>query len=105
MSLGLPELPDSFWNKSDLYPAESKSGRKKNSHASAWHIDLKNDVRSLMSIESNNQWFTIAHHELGHIYYYLSYSTPRVPYLLRTGSGHCSRFGLADLKVTRWTLE
>ena len=84
VSLGFPRLPKSFWEKSDLYPADPKSGRKKNSHASAWHIDLNDDVRSLMSIEPNSRWFTTAHHELGHIYYYISYSTPGVPYLLRS---------------------
>jgi len=70
ISLGLPKLPKSFWEKSDLYPADPKSGRKKNSHASAWHIDLRDDVRSLMSIEPNSRWLTTAHDELGHIYYY-----------------------------------
>ena len=32
-SVGFPGLPKSFWEKSDLYPADPKSGRKKNSHA------------------------------------------------------------------------
>ncbi len=85
VSLGFTRLPKSFWEKSDLYPADPKSGRKKNSHASAWHINLADDVRSLMSIEPNSRWFTTSHHELGHIYYYISYSTPAVPYLLRGG--------------------
>ena len=51
--------PKSFYEKSDLYPADPKSGRKKNSHASAWHIDLRDDVRSLMSIEPDMQ---LVHH-------------------------------------------
>ena len=95
VSLGFPKLPKSFWEKSDLYPADPKSGRKKNSHASAWHIDLADDVRSLMSIEPNSRWFTTAHHELGHIYYYISYSTPAVPYLLRTGVNRAFHEGSA----------
>ena len=33
VSLGFPKLPKSFYEKSDLYPADPKSGRKKNSHA------------------------------------------------------------------------
>jgi peptidyl-dipeptidase A len=97
LSLGFPKLPCSFWEKSDLYPADPKSGRKKNSHASAWHIDLRQDVRSLMSIEPDNRWFTTAHHELGHIYYYLSYSTPKVPYLLRAGANRAFHEGIGDL--------
>ncbi|MDR3618448.1 MAG: M2 family metallopeptidase [Paludisphaera borealis] len=96
-SIGFPKLPPSFWTKSDLYPADPKTGRKKNSHASAWHIDLRDDVRSLMSIEPDNQWFGTAHHELGHIYYYMSYSTPKVPYLLRAGANRAFHEGIGDL--------
>jgi peptidyl-dipeptidase A len=97
ISLGFPRLPGSFYEKSDLYPADPKSGRKKNSHASAWHIDLRDDVRSLMSIEPDARWFTTAHHELGHIYYYISYSTPKVPYLLRGGANRAFHEGIGDL--------
>ncbi len=97
VSLGFSKLPKSFWEKSDLYPADPKSGRKKNSHASAWHIDLRKDVRSLMSIEPDARWFTTAHHELGHIYYYISYSTPQVPYLLRAGANRAFHEGVGDL--------
>jgi len=96
-SIGFPKLPASFWAKSDLYPADPSTGRKKNSHASAWHIDLREDVRSLMSIEPDNQWFGTAHHELGHIYYYMSYSTPKVPYLLRAGANRAFHEGVGDL--------
>jgi peptidyl-dipeptidase A len=97
VSLGFPRLPKSFWEKSDLYPADPKSGRKKNSHASAWHINLRDDVRSLMSIEPNSRWFTTAHHELGHVYYYMSYSTPSVPCLLRAGANRAFHEGVGDL--------
>ena len=97
VSLGFPHLPRSFWEKSDLYPADPKSGRKKNSHASAWHINLADDVRSLMSIEPDSRWFGTAHHELGHIYYYISYSTPAVPYLLRTGANRAFHEAVGDL--------
>ena len=97
VSLGFPALPESFYERSDLYPADPKSGRKKNSHASAWHIDLKDDVRSLMSIEPDSRWFGTAHHELGHIYYYISYSTPKVPYLLRAGANRAFHEGIGDL--------
>lgn len=97
VSMGFPKLPASFWTKSDLYPVEPPSTRKKNSHASAWHVDLQDDVRSLMSIEPDNQWFTTAHHELGHIYYYMSYSTSRVPPLLREGANRAFHEGIGDL--------
>jgi peptidyl-dipeptidase A len=97
VSLGFPKLPPSFYERSDLYPADPKSGRKKNSHASAWHVDLKDDVRSLMSIEPDMQWFSTAHHELGHIYYYMSYSTPKVPILLREGANRAYHEAIGEL--------
>lgn len=49
VSLGLEPLPRVFWDKSSLYPAPVDAGYKKNNHASAWHMDLDRDVRSLMA--------------------------------------------------------
>jgi peptidyl-dipeptidase A len=97
VSLGFPRLPDSFWKKSDLYPVDRGSPRKKNAHASAWHIDGERDVRALMNVESNQHWFGTAHHELGHIYYYLSYATPRVPFTLRTGANRAFHEAVGEL--------
>ena len=39
-----------------------------------------------MSVESNTSWYATTHHELGHIYYYLAYTNPQVPVLLRRGA-------------------
>ncbi|MFI5171178.1 MAG: M2 family metallopeptidase, partial [Chitinophagales bacterium] len=86
MSLGFPALPPTFYERSSLFPAPPDAGYSKNNHASAWHIDLDKDVRSLMSIEPNTEWWSTALHELGHIYYYMMYSNPDVPYVLRTGA-------------------
>jgi peptidyl-dipeptidase A len=86
VSLGFPQLPPVFWQKSSLYPYPADSAVKKNNHASAWHMDLDKDVRSLMSVEPNAEWFETANHELGHIYYYMTYSNPNVPMLLREGA-------------------
>ena len=97
VSLGFPRLPATFWEKSDLYPVPPGVSRKKNAHASAWHIDYDRDVRSLMSVEANEQWFGTAHHELGHIYYYLSYSTPEVPFLLREGANRAFHEAVGEL--------
>lgn len=85
-SLGLEPLPVSFWTRSDLYELPADASRLKNTHASAWHVDLDKDVRSLMSIRPNFDWFSTTHHELGHVYYYLAYSRPEVPYILRRGA-------------------
>lgn len=86
VSLGFPRLPPVFWEKSSLYPAPADAKWKKNNHASAWHLDLENDVRSLMSVQPNERWWNTTHHELGHIYYYIAYTRPEVPPLLREGA-------------------
>ncbi len=97
VSMGFSELPESFWTQSDLYPVPEGNEREKNDHASAWHMDLGSDVRSLMSVESDWRWFTTAHHELGHIYYYMSYARPEVPLLLREGANRSYHEGIGDL--------
>ena len=63
VSLGFDSLPQSFWEKSSLYPVAKNAGFKKNTHASAWHMDLEKDVRSLMSVEPNSEWYETVHHE------------------------------------------
>ena len=95
--LGYSPLPESFWKKSDLFPVPADSTRKKNTHASCWHIDLENDIRSLQSIEANARWFFTAHHELGHGYYDKAYTRPEVPYLLRTGAAPGFHEGIGEL--------
>lgn len=97
VSMGFPKLPQSFYDKSDLYALPAGSTRMKNTHASAWHIDLGEDVRSLMSVEPDFQWFTTTHHELGHIYYYIAYSRPEVPPLLREGANRAFHEGIGEL--------
>lgn len=103
-SIGFQPLPQIFWEKSSLYPYPADSSVKKNNHASAWHMNLDKDVRSLMSVEPNAEWFETANHELGHIYYYLSYSNPKVPMLLREGANRAyheaigSMMGLAAMQ-------
>ena len=103
-SLGFEPLPASFYERSSLYPLPEGADYKKNNHASAWHLDLDRDVRSLMSVEPNRDWYETTHHELGHIYYYLSYTNPNVPPLLRGGADRAyheavgSLMGLASLQ-------
>ena len=95
--LGFSPLPATFWTKSDLYPVPAGDKRKKNTHASCWHVDLQEDIRSLQSIEPNSEWFFTAHHELGHGYYFKAYSRPEVPYLLRTGAAPGFHEGMGEL--------
>lgn len=97
VGLGFPALPKSFWEKSDLYPVPAGDKRKKNTHASAWHLDFQNDLRSLQSIEATPWWFETNHHEFGHIYYFMSYSRPDVPVLLRNGAAPAFHEGFGEL--------
>lgn len=96
-SLGFDALPPSFYEKSSLYPLPAGANYKKNNHASAWHLDLENDVRSLMSVEPNTEWYETTHHELGHIYYYMSYTNPDVPVLLRSGANRAYHEAMGSL--------
>ncbi|TPE45834.1 M2 family metallopeptidase [Pontibacter mangrovi] len=96
-SLGFSELPQSFYEKSSLYPLPASADYKKNNHASAWHMDLDKDVRSLMSVEPNAEWYETTHHELGHIYYYMSYTNPDVPVLLRGGANRAYHEAIGSL--------
>ncbi|MGK0126933.1 MAG: peptidyl-dipeptidase A [Candidatus Azotimanducaceae bacterium] len=86
VSIGFDPLPKSFYEKSSMYPAPKDADYKKNNHASAWHMNLENDLRCLMSIEPTADYYETIHHELGHIYYYQAYSNPDVPVLLRGGA-------------------
>ena len=97
VSLGLPPLPATFWTKSDIYPVPAGDPRKKNTHGSCWHIDLENDIRSLQSIEPNAQWFQTAHHEFGHGHYFMSYTRPEVPPLLRASANPGFHEGIAEI--------
>jgi peptidyl-dipeptidase A len=97
VSLGFPPLPKSFYEKSSLYPLPADAPYKKNTHASAWHLDRQADIRSLMSVEPNAEWYEAAHHELGHIYYYVSYTTPQVPPLLREGANRAYHEAIGTL--------
>lgn len=104
VSLGFDKMPQSFWEKSSLYPLPADAPYKKNNHASAWHLDLENDIRSLMSVEPNAEWYETTHHELGHIYYFMSYTNDEVPPLLREGANRAyheamgSMLGLASMQ-------
>lgn len=97
VSMGFEPLPPTFWEKSDLYPVPEGSSRHKNSHASAWDMNLNGDIRSLMSVESNAQWFYTTNHELGHIYYYRAYDRPEVPPVLREGANRAFHEGVGEL--------
>jgi peptidyl-dipeptidase A len=71
-SLGMRKLPETFWERSLLTKPRD---REVVCHASAWDLDGKDDVRIKMCITPTAEDFRVIHHELGHLYYDLAYST------------------------------
>ena len=69
-SLGMEALPDTFWTRSQFVKPRD---RDVVCHASAWQLDLDEDVRIKMCIDINAEDFSTIHHELGHSYYQLGY--------------------------------
>jgi len=80
-SLGMQKLPATFWERSLLTKPRD---REVVCHASAWPIDEKDDVRIKMCIKPTAEEFTVIHHELGHVYYFLGYG--KQPFLFRNGA-------------------
>jgi peptidyl-dipeptidase A len=81
VSLGLPPLPNTFWDRSQfVHPRD----RDVVCHASAWDIDWANDLRVKMCIEVSDDYFTTVHHELGHNYYQRAYD--KLPFLFQNGA-------------------
>jgi peptidyl-dipeptidase A len=77
-SLGLAELPDTFWERS-LF--ERPRDRDVVCHASAWDIDNRDDLRIKQCIQINAEHFQTVHHELGHNYYQRAYNRQSYLYL------------------------
>jgi len=81
VSLGMPELPDSFWKRSMITKPRD---REVVCHASAWDLTLAGDVRIKMCTQVNEEDLVTLHHELGHVYYYLAYNG--MPALFQDGA-------------------
>jgi peptidyl-dipeptidase A len=80
-SLGFRPLPATFWERSMLTRPRD---RDVVCHASAWTIDTREDVRIKMCMQPNEEELFTIYHELGHLYYDLSYNA--LPYLLQGGA-------------------
>jgi len=77
-SLGFAPLPKTFWDRSLFVKPRD---REVVCHASAWNIDLVDDLRIKMCIEQTAEDFTTIHHELGHNFYQRAYNS--LPVILR----------------------
>ncbi len=80
-SLGLPALPETFWERSMITRPRD---REVVCHASAWNIDNKDDIRIKMCTKVNADDFQTVHHELGHNYYQRAYNEQ--PFIFRNGA-------------------
>src|SRR6267142_7119020 len=69
-SIGFAPLPKTFWERSLFVRPKD---REVVCHASAWDIDLAEDVRIKMCIDQTAEDFTTIHHELGHNFYQRAY--------------------------------
>ena len=77
-SLGFAPLPETFWERS-LFT--KPPDRDVVCHASAWNVDLEEDLRIKMCIDPTAEDFTTIHHELGHNFYQRAYK--HLPVLFR----------------------
>jgi len=70
-SLGFDPLPDTFWERSQF---DKPQDREVVCHASAWDLDMVDDIRIKMCIQTTAEDFDTIHHELGHNFYQRAYA-------------------------------
>ncbi|HEX5651189.1 MAG TPA: M2 family metallopeptidase [Steroidobacteraceae bacterium] len=80
-SIAFPALPQTFWERSMLAQPRDRNVQ---CHASAWHMDGKDDVRIKMCTRPTYEELRTIYHELGHVYYYLWYKDQ--PYIFQNGA-------------------
>ena len=80
-SIAFPPLPQTFWERSMLTQPRDRDVQ---CHASAWHMDGKEDVRIKQCIRPTYEELRTIYHELGHVYYDLWYKDQ--PYLFQNGA-------------------
>jgi peptidyl-dipeptidase A len=99
-SLGLAALPPTFWERSlFVKPAD----REVVCHASAWSIDLADDVRIKMCIDATAEDFGTIHHELGHNFYQRAYKDQ--PVLFRDSANQAFHEAIGDTVALSLTPE
>ena len=80
-SIAFPALPETFWERSML---SQPRDRNVQCHASAWHMDGKEDVRIKMCTRPTLEELKTIYHEMGHVYYFLWYRDQ--PFLFQNGA-------------------
>ncbi|MFQ5719124.1 MAG: M2 family metallopeptidase [Acidobacteriota bacterium] len=90
-SLGFEPLPATFWDRSLFTRPQD---RDVVCHASAWDIDMQDDLRIKVCLEVNAEDFRTIHHELGHNFYQRAYRNQ--PPLFRSGANDGFHEGIGD---------
>ena len=98
VSLGMPRLPDTFWERSMF---SKPKDRDVVCHASAWGLDGGNDLRIKMCIKQTYDELRVIYHELGHNYYQRAYNEQ--PNLFRTGAHGGFHEAIGDTVVLSMT--
>ncbi|MDY0746222.1 M2 family metallopeptidase [Paucibacter sp. R3-3] len=80
-SMGLPPLPETFWQRSQFVKPRDRDAV---CHASAWDLDNEDDLRVKMCINVDADNFVTVHHEEGHNMYQRAYKAQ--PYMFRNGA-------------------
>lgn len=97
-SLGMQQLPDTFWQRSMF---DKPKGKDVVCHASAWDVTLSNDLRIKMCINRNQEDLATIHHELGHNYY--SHYYHALPVLYQRGANDGFDEAIGDTIVLSMT--
>ncbi len=99
-SLGFEPLPETFWERSQITKPRD---REVVCHASAWDIDLKDDLRIKMCTTVGAEDFTTIHHELGHNFYQRAYKDQ--PVLFQNGANDGFHEAIGDMVALSITPE
>lgn len=99
-SLGFPELPTTFWDRSMF---QKPKGKEAVCHASAWDVTFANDLRIKMCIQKTHEELDVIHHELGHNYYFTAYY--QLPILFQNGANDGFHEAIGDTVVLSMTPE
>jgi peptidyl-dipeptidase A len=97
-SMGFRQLPASFWERSMLTRPRD---REVVCHASAWHMDRNEDVRIKQCITPTEEDLQTIYHEMGHVYYDLSYKDQ--PFLFQGGAHDGFHEAIGDTIVLSMT--
>lgn len=91
-SINLTEMPETFWKNSIL---EKPADKEIICHASAWDFYDGKDFRIKQCTEVTGEQFITAHHEMGHIEYFIQYKDQPVKF--REGANDGFHEAIGDL--------